>query len=124
MIRHPALCHVVEHGSDATFGPWFARPWIDGTPLDNAPKLPTASAAQVLRGLSQALSVVHGFGIAHGQVSARHVVLPRGEPGHACLLDLGVALIATRQDATISATKIAYDQPGLGLDPASDFAGL
>lgn len=124
LIQHPGLCHVIEHGTDPELGPWFARPWISGRPLHEARPLSEADAVQLVQNLADGLALVHSFGIAHGQVDPRHVVLRGGDPGRAQLTDLGVSLVMARRADTLSATLLDFETPGLGLDPRADLEGL
>jgi hypothetical protein len=91
-LSHPALPRLVAHGVIPGGRRWLAAEWIEGETLaerlERGP-LGEAAALALARRLAGALAEIHRLGGAHGDVKPANVVLERGAPAAARLVDAG-----------------------------------
>ncbi len=117
------VCPSHEDGAQA----FIALAWVDGTPL-NPRQIPDdfdrrLLALQVAEALGEALSDLHGAGIAHGDVKPENVLL--GADGRAHLLDLGLSCALHSSDLEGATPRyLARGDTELGDAKARDMIAL
>jgi tetratricopeptide (TPR) repeat protein len=90
----PTIVRYVAHGVTPTGAPYLAMEWVDGEPLNvrlGRGKMPVRDAVVVVRRVAEALAVAHRRGIVHRDIKPSNVLLERGAPQRAKLIDFGVA---------------------------------
>ncbi len=90
----PTIVRYVAHGVTPTGAPYLAMEWLDGEPLNvrlGRGKMPVRDAVIVARRIAEALSVAHRRGVVHRDIKPSNVLLERGAPQRAKLIDFGVA---------------------------------
>jgi len=92
-LSHPHLVPVMDHGVRAGFA-FLVTPFIDGENLEqhiqNHGRLSYGEVTALLRQIGSALDFAHARGIAHGYVTASHILLEQAT-GRWLLADLGAA---------------------------------
>jgi CHASE2 domain-containing sensor protein len=104
-LWHPHVVPVFEVGDDRDIF-YIAMRWIGGGDVaDLRAPLEPAAAVELLTGIGSALDAAHAAGIIHGDVKPDNILLDPEQPGHAYLIDFGIALLD------------AADAPAAGLAP-------
>lgn len=92
-LDHSAIVRYVAHGKDES-GRWLAMELVDGPTLSDRLRggpLSIADALALGRRVAEALAVAHARGLVHRDVKPSNVVLERGDPARAVLVDFGLA---------------------------------
>jgi len=92
-LDHPRVVRYVDHG-EAGEARYLAMEWLDGEDLAQRllrGPLGVEDAVAVVRGVAEALAVLHGQGIVHRDIKPSNVFLVGGRCAAVKLLDLGVA---------------------------------
>lgn len=93
-VVHPAVIRYIAHGLLDSGDPYLVMQWIDGEDLgqrlERTPLTLEESIAVAGR-VSAALGAAHAKGIVHRDVKPGNILLPRGDPRLALLIDFGIA---------------------------------
>ncbi|MBL9025677.1 MAG: protein kinase [Myxococcales bacterium] len=132
-VRHPNVVALLDHGVDASLGPYVVMPLLEGTTvrqlLDREGALLPEVGWPIVTQIADALAAVHGHGWAHRDVKPENVML--AADGTITLLDFGLALAGNRSRHTTQgmiAGSIPYMAPeqieGRDVGPACDVWSL
>lgn len=92
-IAHPRIVRYVAHGGDSD-DRYLAMEWLDGEDLSQRlvkGTLVLEDALRVVRGIAEALEVLHASGIVHRDIKPSNVFLVGETFDNVKLLDLGIA---------------------------------
>jgi hypothetical protein len=91
-LAHPHVARLVDAGSSATLGPWFAMEYVDGEPLihyaDHA-RLDVRARLALWLQVADAVAYAHRHAIVHRDLKPGNVLVDAA--GQAKLLDFGIA---------------------------------
>jgi serine/threonine-protein kinase len=91
-LAHPNVARLVDAGSSATLGPWFAMEYVDGEPLtrhaDHA-RLDVRARLALWLQVADAVAYAHRHAIVHRDLKPGNVLVDAS--GQAKLLDFGIA---------------------------------
>ncbi|MEP6832778.1 MAG: protein kinase [Gemmatimonas sp.] len=107
-LAHPHIVPLIDSGNAHGFL-YYVMPYMSGESLRTRVRrsaLSTAESLQILRDVADALVFAHDAGVVHRDIKPENVFLT---PGHAYLLDFGIAKLAN-DSATDNITL-----PGLAL---------
>jgi tetratricopeptide (TPR) repeat protein len=93
-LRSPSTVRYVAHGTDPHGRQWLAMEWLDGEDLHNRLHRGPLSVRDALllgRRIAEGLGEAHTRGIVHRDVKPTNVILERGDPARARILDFGIA---------------------------------
>lgn len=131
-LSHPNIARLVDAGTSATLGAWFAMEYIDGEPLtrhaDRA-RLDVRARLALWLEVADAVAYAHRHAIVHRDLKPGNVLVDAA--GHARLLDFGIAkfidpdAIATDTAAAFTARYASPEQiAGEPATTATDVHGL
>ncbi|MEY2726729.1 MAG: hypothetical protein RLZZ458_2596, partial [Planctomycetota bacterium] len=94
-LRHPAICSLLEFGTDPHFGCFQVMFWLPGRDLRKLlraagrQRLPVAEVLQIVRVVADVLDHVHQENVVHGDIKPENVML---DPlsGKLSVIDFGV----------------------------------
>jgi tetratricopeptide (TPR) repeat protein len=122
-LRHPRIVEADEYGVDQG-SPFYTMELLDGRDLQEAGKLETPRACELLRDVASALSFLHARRLIHRDLAPRNVRCTTD--GRAKLIDFGV--LATSGHAGDIAGTAPFISPenvrGLPIDHRADLFGL
>lgn len=124
LIGTEGICRLIEVGVDRARIPWLISEYMPGGSLASNPgSISDASCGLLFR----ALAVAHGYGIVHGDISPRNILL--GSDGRPVLADFGMALLEpSTADGAMTGMTPAYAAPerihGGPATPESDVYAL
>jgi hypothetical protein len=129
-MDHPGIVQVHAAGIDGEGRPWFAMPYVDGTPLNEAADamaLSVADRVALLDRVAGAIEHAHQRGIIHRDLKPQNVLLPAAS-GSAELqpriIDFGVAKAVFGTAAPRSADTVVGQRIGTpGYMSPEQFAG-
>jgi len=114
-LRHPAIVAYLGDGLAAPRRPYLTMEWLDGEELacllKRGPIAP-AGAVAILRRVAEALAFVHARGVVHRDIKPSNLFVVAGQPASLKLIDLGIALEGSCDDASLTATGAAPGTPG------------
>jgi serine/threonine protein kinase len=91
-LSHPHIARLVDAGSSAALGAWFAMEYVDGEPLthyaDRA-RLALGARLDLWLQVAEAVAYAHRYGIVHRDLKPGNVLVDGA--GQAKLLDFGIA---------------------------------
>jgi tetratricopeptide (TPR) repeat protein len=104
-VHHPAAVRYIDHGVDATRGPFLVMEWIVGETLEE--RLATRGLSPVeslglVERLASGLDAVHARGVVHRDLKPSNILLASGDVGQAVLVDFGVARVAVTGGLTVT----------------------
>jgi serine/threonine-protein kinase len=131
-LSHPHIARLVDAGTSATLGAWFAMEYIDGEPLtrhaDRA-RLDLRARLTLWLQVADAVAYAHRHAIVHRDLKPGNVLVDAA--GHARLLDFGIAkfidpdAVATDTAAAFTARYASPEQiAGEPATTATDVHGL
>lgn len=98
-LQHPGLVRYLAHDIAPSGNPFFAMEWLDGEDLAKrlarAP-LSLADALRLIDRVAEALAYLHERKVLHRDIKPSNLFLPQGDVNQVKILDLGIALHATR----------------------------
>lgn len=129
-MDHPGIVPVHAAGIDGQGRPWFAMPYVDGTPITDAADalaLSVADRVALLDRVAGAIEHAHQRGIIHRDLKPQNVLLPTSA-GSACLqpriIDFGVAKAVFGTAAPMSVDTVVGQRIGTpGYMSPEQFAG-
>ncbi|HYX23527.1 MAG TPA: serine/threonine-protein kinase [Thermoanaerobaculia bacterium] len=131
-LRHPGLAAVREVGETEDGSPFLVLELVRGTdPFELTHPVPLEMVCWLGREVAEALAALHDFGIIHGDLKPRHVVLT--PEGSWKLLDVGLTpvLEALAPPDTVAGTpgylapeRLRRDGRDSWADPRSDLYSL
>jgi serine/threonine protein kinase len=96
-LRHAHVIPFLASGHEDGLA-YIAMAYVEGTDLarllEQRGRLPLADVATIIAGIAEALDAAHALGVVHRDVKPANVLLERGEPERALLMDFGVARLA------------------------------
>ncbi|HVE75010.1 MAG TPA: serine/threonine-protein kinase [Mycobacteriales bacterium] len=131
-LNHPGLVPVYDAGTDESGRPYVVMELVVGETLADTVRrgpLPALRAAEVGRGLAEALAYVHAQGMIHRDVKPGNVLV--GADGRVRLTDFGIARLTDAAKVTATGLTVgtaSYLSPeqvtGAVVGPASDVYSL
>ena len=112
---NPLLVELLEFGETSGGTPYLVLEWLDGPNLGDvlAIESPVATrrALHLFTGLLQAVELLHGRGVVHGDLKPDNLMLVRGPDGQeeVHLVDLGASLAG---DSHVSLPHEVFGTPG------------
>ena len=112
-LRHPNIVTVHDYGVHDTAGAFLVMEYLDGRSLRHElqvrTRLPADEAAALVGDVCAAVAAAHGAGVVHRDLKPDNVVLEKGTPTRAKVLDFGIAKLARgategRMDLTAGGT--------------------
>jgi hypothetical protein len=135
-LRHPGIVAYVAHGQSSEGYLYLAMEWLEGEDLSQrlsrAP-LSIPDTLLMLRGASDALSLLHHRGIIHRDLKPSNLFLRDGNVERVALLDFGIARrrqashIMTRTGSLVGTPEYMAPEQARGersLTPATDVFAL
>ena len=129
-MDHPCIVSVHAAGVDVHGRPWFAMPYVDGTPLTEAAEslaLSIEDRIELLDRVAGAIEHAHQRGIIHRDLKPQNVLLPPPEPHIGLqprIIDFGVAKAVFGAIAPASAETLIGQRIGTpGYMSPEQFAG-
>lgn len=117
-IRHDAVVRYSENNRTSDGHVYLVMDFVDGPGLDQKLKQGPMSAEELLtvcRRVTQGLQAAHVRGIVHRDLSPDNIILRKGDPAQAVIIDFGIAKDANPGAETIVgnefAGKYAYAAP-------------
>jgi predicted ATPase len=101
-LHADGVVRYVHDGRAEDGQPFLVMEWIEGPSLAeqlHAHALQPLAALQLAARLAQALAAVHRAGIVHRDLKPSNVMLPGGELTRACIVDFGIARLASATSA-------------------------
>ncbi|MBW8172547.1 protein kinase [Ornithinimicrobium sp. Arc0846-15] len=109
-VDHPRVAAVLDADVDGPF-PYIVTEYVPGVPLDALVEeegaLSPEGLVQLGRGLTEALSAIHGVGIVHRDLKPGNVLMNGGDP---VVIDFGIAQVA--DDVRLTMTGMVMGTPG------------
>jgi eukaryotic-like serine/threonine-protein kinase len=104
-LQHPHILPLHDSGeADGTV--FYVMPYVDGESLrdrlSREKQLPVDDAVRIAREVADALAYAHQHGIIHRDIKPENILL---HGGHAMVADFGIALAASRSDASTRMTE-------------------
>ncbi|MEZ4295104.1 MAG: protein kinase [Polyangiaceae bacterium] len=136
LLAHPGIVRYVDAGLTERREPYLVMEWLEGEDLSarlGREGVDAAGALALAKRLLSALAYAHGEGVIHRDVKPSNILLLRGEPAHAKLVDFGIARFdtATRMMTTTGAIlgSVGYMAPEQArgersIGPRSDLFSL
>ena len=138
-LEHPNICHIIRLGDTSEGLTYIVMPYIDGEVLSDrthrAGQLPPDEVARWVRDIAAGLQRAHELEIVHRDLKPENVMIARGEPERAVVMDFGLAKERRASPALekLTATGIVLGTPefmspeqlrGKPLDGRSDVYSL
>jgi hypothetical protein len=93
-VGHPAVVRYVAHGTTKEGSLFLAMEWLEGEDLADRTRrggLVLRESLAVIKRVADGLAVAHERGVVHRDLKPSNIFLVGGDPGHAKILDFGVA---------------------------------
>ncbi len=100
-VRHKNVVALIDHGTDATLGPYLVMEWVDGQSEEDfaaKPGVSTAALIGLVRCIALAAHDIHMAGFVHRDIKPTNILIDR--EGTPKLLDLGIARSINDDDRT------------------------
>lgn len=134
-LSHPGIVAYLAHGLDLDGQAFLAMEWLEGEDLAQrlqGPGLCLAEAITLVRGVAEALTVVHRQGIVHQDLKPSNLFLRVGQPSRPVLMDFGIARrwgeedVVTRTGHIVGTPQYMSPEQAQGnrIGPASDVFSL
>jgi serine/threonine protein kinase len=113
-LHHENIVQVLEFGRLHQLGTFMVMEYVEGPDtqcwIDENGAQPLHEALQVLTQLADALEYAHQAGVVHRDLKPSNVILHRGDPAHAKIIDFGLVKLVGGEGGT----KLTGDQQILG----------
>jgi tetratricopeptide (TPR) repeat protein len=93
VLAHPGIVRYVAHGETAEGDPAIVMEWVEGEDLAHKLRrgMPIDEVLGVVKQVAGALDHAHRAGVVHRDVKPGNVMLEKGDPQRAKLVDFGLA---------------------------------
>jgi predicted ATPase/serine/threonine protein kinase len=136
-LRHPNIVTVFDSGAVPEVGAYIVMELLEGSSLADriaaCGRLSLNETVALMRQVCSAVEAAHDAGVIHRDLKPHNVVLERGEPVRAKVLDFGIAKSVDVHEVSITAPGVLVGTPiymspeqcqGLELDARSDVYSL
>lgn len=114
-LEEPGIVRYVAHGTSETGSKFLAMEWVDGPTLSEEIKrrgFSVRESVEIIKAVAKSVSAVHRRGIVHRDIKPSNIVLQSGDHRRPKLLDFGVARLAGKLGAGITASGMVIGSAG------------
>ncbi|MBK7974437.1 MAG: protein kinase [Deltaproteobacteria bacterium] len=94
-VRHPNVVSVLDYGFLESGYPCIVMDFVEGEPLDrrlsHLSGVPWSTACDWMAGVLGGLGAMHAEGVLHRDLKPANIVLAKGQPEYAKIIDFGIA---------------------------------
>ena len=113
-LQHPNIVRILDAGRLPTGSLYLAMEYVAGPDLHSAigwdGPFVLGDGLKILVQLAAALAYAHEHGIVHRDLKPQNIILEDGDPGHAKIIDFGLAKLVEGEGLT----RLTEDQQALG----------
>lgn len=114
-LEEPGIVRYVAHGTTEAGSKFLAMEWVDGPTLSEEIKrrgFSVRESVEIIAAVAKSVSAVHRRGIVHRDIKPSNIVLQAGDHRRPKLLDFGVARLAGKLGAGITASGMVIGSAG------------